>query len=192
MKKPNKSAKKSTAAKAKKAALQEDLVLLVPECDCQPELASFVDALESTLDRKPDKLTLKFLGIHRISADSALVICDSLESKGKDTEIITEAKSPIIDSGVLIWLAGDRRYIRPTAWLKFSGPASSRKASMRRFPWDEGEPWQLGEEDELRPGFKNPNYQTVLKLIDRHLPVKLLADRLLTPHVLDEYCLISH
>jgi len=168
-----------------------EAVFIVPECCSSHELAGFIAKLEDCLSHKPKKVTLKFFGMDRLRADPALIIYDTLQRKDTTTEIVTDAKSPVIDSGVLVWLAGDRRFIRPTAWIRFLGPQSKQKNFMHQFPWEHGEWWKV-DNDEIPTECTNPNYQTVLKLINKHLPVNLLADRLITPHLLDEYQLITH
>lgn len=163
---------------------------LLPECDNGRELALFVTELENCLGQKPKQLTLKFFGMQCLGADSALAIFDCLQGKDKETQLITDARSPVIDAGVLIWLAGDVRRIRSTAWLRFSSSQDHRNRS-RRFPWDGSlEPWQQDDDSDNQTECSNPNYQTVLKLIHRYLPVDILAGRLLTPHLLGEYCLL--
>jgi hypothetical protein len=164
---------------------------LVPECDSSPELICFVDELEECLAKKPPQLTLKFVGIQRMDSDPVLLIYDTLLKKDETTQLITDARSPIVGNGVLLWLAGDVRLIRPTAWLRFENPKAGRQR-RRHHPWDDRHEWWQEEEDSGVPEeSRNPNPQTILKLMNRYLPVQILVGRLLTPHVLDEFCLLG-
>ena len=94
-------------------------LLTVPECDEPEVLTAFIDRLVAALADKPARITLRFVGVFSIPPDSALLIHDVLTNRPPGVEIITEAWSRIINSGVLVWLAGDIRRIRPTAFLHF-------------------------------------------------------------------------
>lgn len=166
-------------------------MLLVPELDNRHDLFSFIRDLQDCISTKPREITLTFLGMQRYSPDSALIIYDTLQLKDAATVLFTDARSPLTDAGVLLWLAGDQRRIRSTAWMRFAGPKKSQKRARHWVPWEtQMESWQQESEDTVTVECRNPNYQSVLKLINRHLPVTILADRLLTPHVLGEFGLI--
>ena len=162
---------------------------LVPECDTPRELASFAENLETQISNSSKQLVLNFVGMQSISSDAALLIHDVLSQRNSETQIVTQARSPITGSGVLLWLVGDVRQIRPTAWLRFD--VAKHNHCRRVFSWDEPvEAWRGDSEEGGRAHF-DPNTQAVLRLIDKHLPVRLLAGRILTPHILGEYCLLS-
>jgi hypothetical protein len=169
----------------------ENPVFLVGDSDRGTELIRFITQLEDCLAEKPKQVTLQFYGMEEMRPDPALLIYDTLLKKCPETTIITEARSPIVDSGVLVWLAGDSRRIRSTAWLWVSSQRVRQARGRSRNPWDRSEAWMdEGEESGLcRPS--QINYQNVLRLIDRQLPVKFLADKPLTPHILGEYCLLN-
>ena len=168
----------------------EKVLFNVSDCDRGCELIRFVESLEACLAGKPKELTLQFVGMEEMRPDPALLIYDTLLKKSPETTIITDARSPIIDSGVLIWLAGDRRRIRSTAWLWFSTQRARDLRSGSMFLSERCEAWTEENEEVKRSRPPKLNYQTVLRLIDRHLPVKLLANQPLTPHILGEYCLL--
>jgi hypothetical protein len=170
---------------------KEDPVFLVGDCGLGSELVRLVTQLEDCLAEKPKQVTLQFYGMDDMAPDPALLIYDTLLKKGPETKIITEARSPIIDSGVLVWLAGEVRRIRPTAWLWVSSQRVREARSRPRVPWERTESWLDEGEETGRCRPSRINYQTVLRLIDRHLPVSLLTDQPLTPHVLGEYCLLN-
>ena len=169
---------------------ESDFVYWVPDCSISSSpLAEFVTDLEHCLSLKPKRMTLRFLGMAHLCSDPALVLYDVLQAKDKNTEIVTDARSPLINNDVLVWLAGDRRLIRSTAWMRFEGPDTGRNRMLQQFPAEFCD-WNNYEQSAM--GWVDQNYQSVLKLINKHLPVNLLADRLITPHMLDEYRLITH
>ena len=165
-------------------------VYWVPDCSCSSApLADFITELEHCLSLKPNRVTLRFLGMAHLCSDPALVIYDVLQGKDKNTEIVTDARSPLINNDALIWLAGDRRLIRSTGWMRFDGPQTVKNRIARQDPENICD-WI--DYEKTPQGWMDQNYQSVLKLINKHLPVSLLADRLITPHMLGEYQLVTH
>jgi hypothetical protein len=153
-------------------------VLVVPECNSSQELAEFCGTLEATLSRAPKTLTLRFVGVHQMVADHALVLHQLLSAKLHKTLLITDAWSSLIDASVLIWLLGERRRIRPTAWLFLRKPRASYDPVPFFWP---GPPMEVCDRD----------HHTVLRLINHYLPVGKLMGSPMTGHMLAEYCLLE-
>ncbi len=161
-------------------------VLTVPECDCSRELDSFLDELTTALAAVPPALTLRFVGVHNMNPDPALAVYDLLSRKPPGTKLITEAVSPLICGSVLVWLAGDCRRIRSTAWIYLRHPDARR----HRFPpWEMGEEWQADREAE--PDLPLRDYRTVLRLIGGYFPVKDFVGKQVAAACLDEFCLLE-
>ncbi|MEI7729363.1 MAG: hypothetical protein WCO56_07310 [Verrucomicrobiota bacterium] len=175
---------------ARKKKRADNTVITVTDCDRSSELAEINDELIARFQTKPKLLILKFLGINEMNLDSALVLHETLKHRPPDMKLVTDACSPIIGPGVLIWLLGDVRRIRPTAWIFFRGPRSHRERGHRP-PWREAGEWWQQQEDTTTPDLREIDYHTLLRLINDYLPVKLLAGKPLTPHILGEYCLLG-
>ena len=170
----------------KPLAAGKNPVLVVPECDSAPELLAFNDNLIEVLAREPAMLTMRFVGVHQMCPDSALLIVETMKGKSPKTKIVTEAWSSLIEGSALIWLSGDSRRIRSTAWLFFRN-SQLVKNREPQLPWEMEGMFCPGPSFHLR----ERDYQTVLRLINRYLPVKDLADTPVTPHILSEYCLLE-
>ena len=158
--------------------------LVVPECDGSNELCSFVEELQKQWAAKPASLTLRFVGVHQMNSDPALLVYETLKHKPAATRVITDAWSPLLGGSVLVWLAGDFRKIRPTAWVYFH--RSGRK--KRRFPWDDEQEWDSAPEG---PNLPEVDYRNLLRLIEHYLPVKDFAGKVVTPALLSEFCLLE-
>jgi hypothetical protein len=156
--------------------------LVVPECDSTQELIAFVDELHRRLQDSPDRLTLRFMGVHEMYPDPALLVYETLLHRSPATQITTDACSPLIGCSILVWLAGDYRRLRPTAWMFFRRNAKKRP----RHPFEDNA-WQETS-DEFSP--LETDYRTVLKLMGRHMPVAEFAGKIITPAILNEFCLL--
>ena len=166
--------------------------LLVPECDSARDLHSFLDDLEQELQLKPDELTLRFIGVHEMHPDPALLIHHFLLERDSQIRLRTEAYSPILNGGVLLWLLGDIRFIRPTAWIYFRHP--DQKVRRPRFepPWVAEDLWWRGESPASNGAeFVSLDYRTIVSLIDQYLPVADLAGNPVTPDQLRQFGLID-
>jgi hypothetical protein len=158
--------------------------LFVPECDSSHELASFVDELGGQLAQAPASLTLRFVGIHQMNPDPALLVYETIKSRPEGTRIVTEALSPLLDGSVLVWLAGDCRRIRSTAWLYF-------QRSVRRqtpLPWEAEDPWREAAHGST---LLEMDHHTVIRLLSHYLPIEEFADKVITPGALNEFCLLE-
>jgi len=107
---------------------------LVPECDSSRELAAFAGELEEAIAQKPQKIILNFVGMMTMSSDAVLLLHDVLCQRSPETKLVVKARSPLQGSAILLWLAGDERHIRPTAWMRFDINKPRRRG---RFPRDE-------------------------------------------------------
>jgi hypothetical protein len=125
-----------------------------------------------------------------MSSNSALLAYELLRQKSPGTTIITNAMSPILGPGVIVWLAGDQRFIRSTGWLYFRKSRKPRRTS--RPPWfdDEGESWKVRETDDS-PDFGAVFHDQVVQIIDRYLPINEFANKLIVPSVLAEWGLVD-
>ena len=162
--------------------------LLVPDCDSPIELQSFLEQLHSALASKPRELVLQFIGVHQMSPDPALLIHHVLQDRDPGIRLRTEALSPIIGPGVLLWLVGDTRYLRPTAWLYLMTSPPRRRMGP---PWiPEPEPWQA-DSRASETNLSGIDLNTVLELVNQYLPVQELGDKPIKPEVLREFGLID-
>lgn len=191
-KKSSPSTPKKTAGKHQPQSVQPDadkeILLTVPECDGSGELLQFADALLEAFARKPAGITLRFVGVDVIPPDSAMLIYDILAHRPAGIKLITQAWSRVMDSGVLVWLAGDVRSLRPTTFLHFRSLEKMLTRKEVRFPWDH-EPDSYAE----RPVNKilEKDYKSVLALIDEHLDVRDWADKIIEPSMLAELGLLE-
>lgn len=160
-------------------------VVLVPECESTAELFEFADRLSCLLATAPTEVTLRFVGLHHMEPDPTLILYEVLQQKPPGTVLITEAWSSLTNGSALVWLLGDRRRIRPTAWLFF------RKAK----PKQEG--YEMPNEVEtffgIAPGIdlREVDYNSVLRLAGRFLPVRRMLGEPITAHMLAEYRLLD-
>src|SRR5712671_4688890 len=75
--------------------------------------------LESLLAKKPARLQIEFVGSGEIPADSALLMRSMLLKRSPQTRVVTHARSSLQGATLLIWLLGDKRFIREDARLHF-------------------------------------------------------------------------
>src|ERR1700677_4143042 len=71
--------------------------------------------LEAALKKKPRQLQIDMMGEGEIPADWALLIRSILIERSPKTQLITNARSSLQNSSLLVWLLGDRRQIRGDA-----------------------------------------------------------------------------
>lgn len=168
----------------------ETQVLTVPEFASAAEVAAFCDQLISVLENKPKSVTLRLIGPHHLQPDSALILEEVLASRGGGIPIITEAWSPVLGPSVLLWLKGDLRLIRRTAYMHFRSLSEVKRRKQRRPPWEDDFNFMDGDAE---PGANLcvTDYETVLRLVDEYLPVDQLADKIITPDMLKELGLLG-
>jgi len=162
--------------------------VIIPDCDTPCELASTERRISELFERGAKQVSLLFAWINQMPPTSGLQLAELLQRKPQGTTIVAEARAPVIGSGVLVFLGAERRCIRPTAWIYF--PPARAKGDRRDFPpWLEGEEWK--RQGDSGPDLGQMDYRTVLRLMDKHLPVRSLAGTVLTPAHLAEYCILD-
>jgi len=150
-----------------------------------------IEAIASNFEKRVPQLELEFNEINQMPPNAALRLYEILQRKPAGTTLDAKAHSPIQNCGILVWLAADRRYIRSTSWMYFR-PVRSGKRRRQPAPWDDEQDWWRFEEEESSlPNFGEMDYRTVLRLMNNYLPVKGLAGKVLTPALLDEFCLLD-
>ncbi len=163
--------------------------LCLPDCDSSSELQSVVETLERALACRPRVLTLRFIGVHHMNPDPALVIHDLLMQRSPQTRLHTVAHSPLLGGGVLLWLAGDIRSIRPNTYLFL--PNRKTGPSRRSLPpWLETETWNI-EEPGSEVNLFAVDYDTLLGLINQYLPVSEMLGKPILPAQLREFGLLG-
>lgn len=167
-------------------------VLIVPDCDSSNELADFCDTLLTTLAAAPQFLHLRFIGPHKMVPDSALLIYELLATKRNRVTVITDAWSPILGPGLLVWLAGEVRRMRPTTHFQFLPlHGVMRRNKSRRPQWeDDFEAMADASEPEVYPVVTD--YKKVLELMNQYLPVDEFAGKAITPEMLGELGLLEN
>ena len=70
--------------------------------------------LEKALAKRPRQFQIDLVGNGEIPADWALLIRSILIQRAPQTQLITNARSSLQGGSVLVWLLGDRRWLRPT------------------------------------------------------------------------------
>ena len=147
--------------------------------------------LETALAKKPRSLQIDLVGVGEIPADSALLIRSVLMGRSPKTRLITNARSSLQGSAVLVWLMGDSRIIRDDAKLYFRrADLSEDEADKQNEVWKDNEPKYCDSFSEIEP--EEGDYDRVLQLINEFLPVKELAGRLIEVPVLRQFGLVEN
>lgn len=148
---------------------------------------SFIDEayqLESLLARKPRQLQIDFAGPGEIPADTALLMRSMMLKRSPQTRIVTNARSSLLGSTVLIWLLGDTRHIREDAQLRVR-PAGPFRPANATVAWNDRctcDECEIEEHD----------YIQVLQAINEFLPVKELAGQSIEVSVLKQFGLVEN
>ena len=140
--------------------------------------------LESMLAKKPGRLQIEFVGSGEIPADSALLMRSMILKRSRQTRIVTNARSSLQGGTLLLWLLGDKRFIREDAMLYFR-PAGPFVADDASTVWKDRSFFRDDAIDEA-------DYVRVLQAINEFLPVKELAGRPVEVSVLKEFGLIDN
>ena len=148
---------------------------------------SFIDdafELESLLAKKPWVLQIELVGAGEIPADTALLMRSMILKRSPKTRIVTNARSSLIGSTVLIWLLGDVRHLREDAQLRFrsAGPFVSNDTADK---WND-----YCSCDEC--AIEEHNYIRVLQAINEFLPVKELTGQSIEMPVLKQFGLVEN
>jgi hypothetical protein len=124
----------------------------------------------------------------------ALLIRSVLEGRSPKTELTTFARSSLRGNATLIWLLGERRFIREGARLYFRRPEGGAGAADS--PEEEGG-WQEPDEPSLQQLFgigdvvEEEDYRGVVALIDNYLPVGELTEKQIEVKTLKEFGLVD-
>lgn len=143
--------------------------------------------LEEAIAKEPNILTVELIGPAAVAPDKALLLYDALMHRSSKTHLITYGRSCLLDSAVLLWLAGDERRMRGDAWIQMD--------SLERL--EDTQPWSKATEPFRR--FKKPvlipplitDYRTVARYINMYLPLEEVADRPIFQDELKELGLIE-
>jgi hypothetical protein len=147
---------------------------------------SYIDEayqLEATLAKKPARLQIDMVGSGEIPPDAALLMRSILQKRSPKTRLVTNARSSLQGSAVLIWLLGDTRIIREDARLQFR--------SVGAFSTDADTAWKDRSFFDDDP-FEEEDYLKVLQAINEFLPVKELAGHPIEVPVLKEFGLVDN
>ena len=149
--------------------------------------------METALRRKPHSLQIEMIGVGEIPADSALLIRSVLMNRSPKTQLITNARSSLQGGSVLVWLQGDRRFIRDDARLFF------RRTTLTETEDAERNESRKGGEPKYRDSYSGPemdpeeaDYASVLQVINEYLPVKELAGHMIGVPVLRQFGLLEN
>ena len=148
-----------------------------------------IAALERALAKKPRQLQIDLLGEGEVPADWALLIRSILDQRSPKTRVITNARSSLQNSSVLVWLLGDRRIIRGDARVFFRQANVSADGDADTI-WKEGDLKYSDSNPEVDP--EESDYAKVLQLINEFLPVKELAGRMIEVPVLRQFGLVEN
>jgi hypothetical protein len=140
----------------------------------EENIVTQLSLLESALEKEPLFFNLQLIGPAVMASDKALLLYDALMQRSPRTRLITYARSCLLDATVLLWLAGDERKIRETAWIQMD--------SLERLL--DTEPWKNPEVARRRSISKfvtEPawvtDYRTAARLLNEYLPLEEVADR---------------
>lgn len=147
--------------------------------------------LEVILKKKPKVLQIEMIGEGEIPADTALLIRSILMSRPPSMELVTNARSSLRGSTVLVWLLGDRRMIRDDARVFFKrNPLADQNPVEVYAGLGEAESKYKDSYSSFDP--EDADYARVLKLIDEFLPVRHFAGRIVTVNMLREFGLVDN
>lgn len=146
--------------------------------------------LERALAKKPCQFQIDLIGSGEIPADWALLIRSILIQRAPQTCLITNARSSLQGSTVLVWLLGDRRMIRDDARIFFRrvdlpDPEKVDKAET----WKMCDPKYADSFSETDPD--EADYVKVMQLINEYLPVRELAGQAINRSILREFSLVD-
>lgn len=147
--------------------------------------------LEAALAEQPKTLRIEMIGEGEIPADTALLYRSILMSRSPRTELITNARSSLLNGSVLVWLLGDRRIIRDDARVFFKrNPLEDEDPVEVYAGLGEAEPKYKDSYSSLDP--EDADHARVLQCINEFLPVRELAGRIVSVSVLREFGLVDN
>jgi hypothetical protein len=147
-----------------------------------------IERLESLLKRNPRAVQIDIVGTGEIGADSALLMRSVLAARSPKTHVTMNARSSLQGGTVLVWLMGDRRWIRDDAHVFFR-PASEPDADDHD-AWKKADDTGAGAPLGMSP--EEGDYLRVLEVINEFLPVGEFAGRLIRVAVLRQFGLVEN
>lgn len=147
--------------------------------------------LEAALAERPKTLCLELIGEGEIPADTALLFRSILMSRPPGTELITNARSSLLNGSVLVWLLGDRRTIRDDARVFFKrNPLEDEDPVEVYAGLGEAQPKYKDSYSSLEP--EDADHARLLQCINEFLPVHEFAGRIVSVSVLRDFGLVDH
>jgi hypothetical protein len=130
------------------------------------------------------------IGADDIPADMALLFRSILLNRAAETELVTNARSSLRDSAVLLWLLGDRRLIRDDARVFFKrNPLADEDPVEVYAGLGDAAPKYKDSYSSIDP--EDADYARVLEHINEFLPVSEFAGRVINVSVLREFGLLG-
>jgi len=148
--------------------------------------------LETTLAETPRRLILEFIGTQSICPDMALILHELIVERPPEIQIVTHARSGLVNASVLPWILGDIRIMRRTGWIYFNPPRVRKSDNESQPGWRDGEWW-----DPIDFGFFHPpihhaaDMEQVARIIDQFLPLDEIAGKHLGVEDLKQYGLLA-
>jgi hypothetical protein len=148
--------------------------------------------LETALAETPRRLILEFVGTQALCPDMALILHELMVDRPPQTEIVTHARSGLVNASVLPWILGDKRVMRRTGWIYFNLPKVQKPDDRPEADWCDGE-WSDSEDFGF---FHPPNHHTadmeqVGRIINQYLPLDEIAGKRLGVEDLKQFGLLG-
>jgi hypothetical protein len=132
-----------------------------------------IGELDSMLRTPAANYEISLLGPEGLYPEFALTMYELITRRPHGGHVTVRSLGSLLNADVLVWLAGDRRIIRPNGWVQFEAPLPPRKRGWKG-----------------RPRSLDPTYDQVFKLITQKLPPEF-AGREIWPSELNEWALIE-
>jgi hypothetical protein len=147
--------------------------LFIPLGGDSDVLLSRIGELESLLATPADEYRISILGPEGIMPDTALAMFYLIKQRPHPGRVVIQSLGSLLNSDVLVWLAGDERTLRPGAWIRFEPlPYMAPNRPRRRQP----------------AAFRD--YAYVLQLVGQYLPGEF-AERAIYSGEIAEWDLID-
>jgi hypothetical protein len=140
-----------------------------------------IELEQRILKARSGEFRLTMVGPGLLLPDTALAMWEILRSRSPGVKLHTHSHSSLVDSSILVWLAGDQRSLRPGAWIHFRQPKRVPKWKQHGMP-------DSDDYDDCRPEWspEDIDYARVQKLVLEHLPAHL-QNRRVWPAELNEW-----
>jgi hypothetical protein len=144
-------------------------------------MPGLIELEQRILKAKSGEFRLTLVGPGLLLPDTALAMWEILRSRSPGVKLHTHSYSSLMDSDILVWLAGDRRSLRPGAWIHFR--------QLKRVPkWKQHWMPNSVDDDDCKPewSWEDIDYACVQKLVFERLPSHL-QNRRVWPAELNEW-----